>query len=170
MMKGDTLILSQIYGIITQEVNDMAKKKELKQIVFSWHKAAGVLVEWNNNEITYTSDDDYVIVAIQAEIEAYSNAADTMVLGAQLTYDSAPFSSLTGAVAEVARRRCLMAITTASSRVTSGGNNFWQKETIVFPEDCRPELDEDDQLNLHVFSAIADKGGQVTFILHVYEK
>lgn len=148
----------------------MAKKKEMKQIVFSWHKSTGVVQNWNENEITYVSDGDYVIVAIDAEIEAYATAAQTQVLGAQLSYASTPFDSLMGTVADAARRRCLMTINTNSLIVTSGGTNFWRGKTLVFPEDCRPELDEDDELNLHVFSSANDKGGQITFILHVYEK
>lgn len=145
-------------------------KKELRQIIFSWHKSTGVVQNWQDNEITYVADEDYVIVAIDAEIEAYATAAQTQVLGAQLSYASKHFEALMGTVADAARRRCLMSIATNSLIVTSGGTNFWRGKTLVFPEDCRPNLDEDDELNLHVFSSAVNKGGQITFTLHVYVK
>ncbi|MBA7550743.1 hypothetical protein ES705_43266 [subsurface metagenome] len=150
----------------------MAKKKELKQIVFSWHKSTGLEIGWNNSEVTYTADDDYVIVAIQGMVETFQTAVDTQVMGAQLSYDTKAFPSLTGPMGEAVRRRCLMFLCSGvfTLGTAAGAGNLFAHETIVFPEDCRPELDEDDQLNLHVFTSDIDEGGQVTFILHVYEK
>lgn len=158
--------------MITQEVNDMAKKKALKQIVFSWHKSAGMAAGWTDNEVTYTADADYVIVAIQGQVEAFLEAAETLVVGAQLSYEAAHFPSMAGPMGEVTRRRCLMHLMSGVTLVgtAAGCGNLFAGETIVFPEDCRPHLDEDDQLNLHVFTSDADEGGQVMFILHVYEK
>ena len=145
----------------------MAKKKELKQIVMSWHKAAGVTVGWQQPTFSYVSDDDYEIVAIDMEVEAFSSAACTQVLGAQLSFDAEPFDSLSGAIQDAARRRCLMSLNSNCLLVTQGGVNFWRGKTIVFPPDARPQLDEDDQLNLHIFSSTNDKAGQVTAIIHV---
>lgn len=150
----------------------MSKKKALKQIVFTWHKSTGLTVGWHDNELTYTSDADYVIVAIQGLVEVFQDAVDTQVVGAQLSYESSAFPSLSGPMGEVTRRRCLMFLASGIFTVGTGagGGNLFNSEVIVFPEDCRPYLDEDDQLNLHVFTSDADEGGQVTFILHVYER
>jgi len=57
-MKGDTLILSQIYIIITQEVNDMARVRCIELNVKN--TAAG----WNKKYWSYVWDEDVYLIGM----------------------------------------------------------------------------------------------------------
>lgn len=56
-MKGDTLILSQIYGIITQEVDDLARVRSKE-----WSIAAGITAGWNIGHKKLVWDEDVYLI------------------------------------------------------------------------------------------------------------
>jgi len=162
MMKGDTLIMSQIYGIITQEVNDMAKKKSLKMKNYmNHHPMLGTL---ENGVLEWMCPDDISIVGVLLWVECSTfgmiRLAEVSLAGSFSTDVS------TAAIEEESDKKVLIFGADKSYALTPDMPQS-PVNTIWFGRDLAVDVDENEIVYVHQYGTVAGNGMTRVIIYYI---